>query len=480
MKRVAYGPPGTGKTSHIREAVRSLLAGGAVSPTRTYLLSFSKAGAAELAGRIGNNGINVGTIHSLCYRLAGLNRGRMIDNKKLESYEEYSGIEIKLDRIKEDGSTEELTDGEMAYAIYGLARARCEDPELVYLAQKNQPKNAVWFRYYVETYEKWKATYGYVDFTDMLVLGEGLVADPSYDLPIDLLVVDEAQDLSEQQWRVVRHLAQRAANFIVAGDDDQAIYAWAGADPQGMAKFDRRYAEERVVLERSWRLPVKIKEAAERLILRVEDRVDKPFAPSDRDGRINVADSVLSAVDERDTLILFRNHSLRQEFEPDLRDALVPYINHNGRPTPLRSPLAALIRELEVVPDLSFVDRSISWGLDKWFGGVSLRRYQDGHISLMDLIAGARYQTEVVYYLLEMMKKWGRLTDVKANVRLSTIHGAKGREAEHVILINATTQNSLEAWENDRENEIRVWYVGMTRAKSEMTIIEYENPVDLL
>lgn len=481
MRRVTYGPPGTGKTSHIREAVQTALRGGLVSPEKTYLLSFSKAGAAELAGRIENSDtINIGTIHSLCYRLAGLHRGRVIDNRKMVDFGTYSGIEIKLDRIQEDGSTEELTEGEVAYAIYSLARARCENPETVYNAQKNPPKNAVWFRYFCDSFEKWKATYGYVDFNDMLVMGEQLVCDPSYRLEIDLLVVDEAQDLSEQQWRVVRGLAPRAANLIVAGDDDQAIFAWAGADPAGMAKFFKRYADERVVLEKSWRLPEVVKEAAERLIERVADREPKPFVAAGHAGAIRTADSVLHSLDERDTLILYRNHSIRQEFEPDLIEAGIPYVNHNGRPSPLRSPLAGLIRELEKVPDLSFIDRSIAWGLDKWFHPGAIRKYQDGKLSLIDFVATANYKGEILWYLINTMKKVGHLSDFRPNVRLSTIHGAKGREAAHVILINSTTANSLEAWENDRENELRVWYVGMTRAKTDLTIIEYDNPVELL
>lgn len=475
MRRVAFGPPGTGKTSHIREAVEALISEGLVSPSRTYLLSFSRAGAAELAGRIANK-VNIGTIHSLCYRMAGLSRGRVIDNRKLKDYADYSGIEIKLDRMTEDGSMEELTEGEMAYTIYALARARCEDPLATYRSMKHQPKNAVWFNYFIATFEKWKDTWGYVDFNDMLLLGEKR-AD-GFDA--DLLVVDEAQDLSEQQWRVVRKLAERSKNFIVAGDDDQAIFAWAGADPSGMVRFKDQYAEEQVILDRSHRLPKKIKEVSEALILRVADRVEKPFEASEEEGSVTTANSVVSAISsERDTMILYRNHSLRKEFERDLIDRKVPYINLNGRAAPLCSPMAALVRELEVVPSLSHVDRSISWGLDRWFRKRDLDSYENGHIGLKDLIQRASYDSTVINYLTDLMGD-GRLSDVKPTVRLSSIHGSKGREAEHVVLINGTTTNSLEAWENDTANEIRVWYVGMTRAKKELTIVEAENPVELI
>jgi len=440
------------------------------------LLSFSRAGAAELAGRIADK-VNIGTIHSLCYRMAGLSRSRVIDNRKLKEYTEYSGIEIKLDRMTEDGSMEELTEGEAAYTIHALARARCEDPLYTYSYQKNPPKNPIWFKYFVQTFEMWKDTYGYVDFNDMLLLGERRADD----FEADLLVVDEAQDLSEQQWRVVRKLAARSANFIVAGDDDQAIFAWAGADAGGMARFGREHAEEQVVLSQSHRLPANIKKAAEALIMRVADRVEKPFASSDEPGIVTTADRVISAVDaDRDTLILFRNHSLRKEFERDLIDSKVPYTTLNGRPGPLNSPMAALVRQLETVPGLEFVDRGISWGLDRWFRNRDLDMFSNGGLTVAQLVQRAQYDSTVLNYLIDLMQKYGPISKLKPKVRLSSIHGSKGREADHVILINGTTQNSLEAWEHDTANEIRVWYVGMTRAKTELTIVEAENPVELL
>ena len=479
IREVVFGPPGTGKTTYIKNQVAALIEGG-VSPANTYLLSFSKAGAAELAGRIKDK-VNIGTLHSLCYRMAGLNRGRVIDNRKLEDYAEYSGIEIKLERIKEDGSTEELTDGERAYAIYGLARARGEDPMAVYEQQKDPPGNPIWFKYYMRTYDKWKETYGFVDFTDMLHLGAEIIADDATDMPIDLLVVDEAQDLSEMQWRVVRALARRATNYIIAGDDDQAIFAWAGADPAGMPMFLKSNGDAKpVVLGQSYRLPAEIKNAAEKLIHQIPGRVDKPFAALEgHDGKVVIGTRVIEMIDDRDTLILYRNHSLRQNFEPELIDLGIPYVNLNGRPSPLKSAIAALIQNIETVPSLTFVDRSLAWGLDKWWSRRDQDRLDDHEIDVLEFVGRANYDNRVIFYLRQLMKEYGTLSAVEPKVRISTIHGSKGREADHVILLNSTTANSLEGWEEDRENEIRVWYVGMTRARHQLTIIEDENPVDL-
>ena len=65
-----------------------------------------------------------------------------------------------------------------------------------------------------------------LDFTDMLAQ----FVESGITMPLDVLLVDEAQDLSRLQWRVVSRLMPSCRRVVVAGDDDQAIFIWSGAD----------------------------------------------------------------------------------------------------------------------------------------------------------------------------------------------------------------------------------------------------------
>src|SRR5262249_50860095 len=70
---------------------------------------------------------------------------------------------------------------------------------------------------------------GVLDFTDMLA---AYAASPCQPLDLDLAVVDEAQDLSRLQWRVVMKAFAAARELVVGGDDMQMIHHWAGADEE--------------------------------------------------------------------------------------------------------------------------------------------------------------------------------------------------------------------------------------------------------
>jgi DNA helicase-2/ATP-dependent DNA helicase PcrA len=61
-------------------------------------------------------------------------------------------------------------------------------------------------------------------------------------------------------------------------------------------------------------------------------------------------------------------------------------------------------------------------------------------------------------------------------VRLSTIHGAKGMEAERVILLNAMTERVVSGMLRDPDSELRTFYVAMTRAREDLVIVEGNEP----
>jgi DNA helicase-2/ATP-dependent DNA helicase PcrA len=88
--------------------------------------------------------------------------------------------------------------------------------------------------------------------------------------------VDEFQDTSLSQYRMVELLAQESRNLCVVGDDDQSIYSWRGANYENLVMFEREFPERlEVKLERNYRSTGNILEAANRLIVNNQMRKDK-------------------------------------------------------------------------------------------------------------------------------------------------------------------------------------------------------------
>jgi superfamily I DNA/RNA helicase len=108
-----------------------------------------------------------------------------------------------------------------------------------------------YFEFVERAYRKFKAAHMLMDFTDLL---ERLIEQQERLPALEVLIVDEAQDLSRQQWKLVRALAEKADRTFVAGDDDQAVYTWSGADVESFLSCEG----EVKILEQSYRVPAKV------------------------------------------------------------------------------------------------------------------------------------------------------------------------------------------------------------------------------
>jgi len=84
----------------------------------------------------------------------------------------------------------------------------------------------------------------------------------------DVVFIDEAQDLSPIQWKMYNLIKANSKIVILAGDDDQAIYGWAGAD---VKRFQDEPAKEKV-LPKSYRVPIKVQQVAYTIISQIETR----------------------------------------------------------------------------------------------------------------------------------------------------------------------------------------------------------------
>lgn len=477
-----YGPPGTGKSTEVIKRYRHLLDLG-IKEDRIGLVSFTKAAAQELGHRIGTSSKNIATIHSYCYRIVGATRSQVIGWSHHKEFQKVVGIDITGANPDE---TEELAEGDYYLALEGLARAKMQTYEQAYDGS-DQPGERTRFLYFANTYNNWKNAYGYIDFQDML--RGALSCDAP---PLDFLFVDEAQDLSPLQWAVIDHWAGTIGEITIAGDDDQAIYVWGGADPAGMSKFEGRYSAERLVLGQSFRIPAAVHDLAQSIISRVYTRVDKQYRPRSERGDVQLMFDMnrLRFEHGENTLVLYRNHAFRKEVEEILIRHAIPYICDSGKPGVLQGGVMGAVRMFRKMRDnieniglVALTDAEMRI-LKRWIHPISQVRLDKEDY---DFIMARTWKEHLrvsgpwASYLSRIEQKYG--FDVAPTIHLSTIHGSKGREADRVVLVNGVTNRIAENMTSTRDlydAEMRTFYVGVTRARHQLDIIEGENALAVL
>ncbi|AXH72346.1 MAG: superfamily I DNA and RNA helicase [Caudoviricetes sp.] len=476
MRYAIYGPPGTGKSTRLIREMKKHHERG-IDSARVGLVSFTRAAANELAERIGvKPGRNIATIHSYAFRMLDLSREQVVDNAKLKHFSKVSRIDIT--GAKSEDGVEYATEGDFYLSLYGYQRSvLSDDPRTVFL-RSERIGSLQNYLYFIECYKAWKEAYGYVDFSDMLEQCAGLPAPE-----LDVLFVDEAQDLSPAQWVLVNAWTEQIETVYVAGDDDQAIYVWSGADAEGIQKWERTFEAERIILDQSYRIPASVHRLSQRLISHTSSRVHKEYLPRQDEGHVVNVNSLsrINWVHGDPTLVLYRNHSIRKDVEEILMARCIPYATQGGLSGPLQSPAAAAIRAwLKACDDFYHMGQCFTTGRDE---AIIRRMLQPIHARkrLEEIVSSNRDQwrslfrlpVEVKRYFHAIQTKYG--LNVEPTITLMTIHASKGRECDHVVLVNGMSARTEETMLRDRDSEIRTFYVGVTRAKSRLTIVAHDH-----
>jgi DNA helicase II / ATP-dependent DNA helicase PcrA len=485
-----FGPPGTGKTTSLVSMIEKELVAG-TDPKRVALFTFTRSSAQEARGRVQQHlGLSDGdtqlyrTIHSTAFATTGASRDQMITDKHMQELGNALRVDFHLGKPMdlEDTpliSTDEFKGNQML-AMHHLARVRRVPYREVYRAAEDV--DIGWFEFdrFCRTYHDYKQDTGMLDFTDLLET----YLDVGRPLDLDVAYIDEAQDLSALQWDVVHKMTAKAKRVVVAGDDDQAIYHWNGADVDRLINLK---ADTTVVLNQSYRLPQLVADYAKQQTHYIKNRQPKEWSARPVRGVV-AYHSDLDSIDMStgSWLILFRANYMIRESEQQVRDLGVVYTVH-GRSVAepgqaavfwerLRKGSSILLREAKVV--VKYIQAAKD--LKTW-----LNRTDHQEITAGDFIQHGVTVAPTWFDALTRMtvdqREWvrsvvrhsgGRPFFEPARIDLTTIHASKGRQADHVVLFTGMPRKVLDAAEREPDHERRTWYVGLTRARESLHLID--------
>ena len=493
---LVIAPAGSGKTTTLIARLGVLLARG-VPPGRIAVATFNRDAALDLSARIRARlapsapaaaQIEVRTLHALARQVV-LDRG--------------GAGQLLSDRLPLLRAVLRRAALEAAPEDPPLPDAAALDTEIsAWKVERRRPTHPA----LAEAYRSLLATRGAMDFDDLVVgAADALEAHPAlrarWQARFSHVCVDEFQDVDAAQLRLVRLLAEPERNLFVVGDDDQTIYAWRLADVRRILGFQADYpGGRRVQLATNYRCPTAVVAISRRLIGVNRERFAKRIDAAP--GRSLEADSVLAtpshSVDWAEQLVGLAAAEVRQgrtlcflartraELGPMLLSLVRAGIPHATTvPAAVQAePVQQLIADARRLPGhlLPFQALLTLRGGRGWRrsdGNDSLA--DDDHASLDALLGWAVGIARLDRFLEAHDRALARLQALRrpdAPVELVTVHGAKGREWQTVVVLGMEEERFpnrralIDAVDPVRalEEERRLAYVALTRATRRLVL----------
>jgi superfamily I DNA/RNA helicase len=498
-----FGPPGCGKTTALMDILEDALRQG-THPSRISVCSFSRKAINEFVDRAvtrfdmdRKQFMHMRTLHSTAFRALGLRKGDVLTS---EDYRRVGAmVGESFDDVREANEGTLLPwgydNGAKYLAIISRARYRMVSIDEEWASHQTFNMSKAKCRQIAAQIEEYKSKLGKLDFIDMIQHYIDRAEVPHF----DLFILDEAQDLTPLQWLMAKKISANSERTFTAGDDDQAIHEWNGADAKSFIDF----GDERRILSQSYRLPRSVFDVSDRIVRRIVNRVRKDYRPLDREGRVVWHNRISDVpLDSGSITIMARTNGIAKTLASYVHEQGYYYSLH-GKPV-LSPEKITTIKGWRALADGDEIDlptvKSLYENLPKQGPRAVIKR---GSIKLLEAaMPGETFTSESLqkHYgmkvspedsdvfevmglgdhlttYLRRIEKMGEDLTKDPRIKISTIHAMKGGEDDICVLYTGTTKFIEQT--ASAESEHRVFYVGVTRAKKTLHIVEpplYEGP----
>ena len=452
-------------------------------PEKIAYIAFSNAAVDVARERIKNDKVYISTMHSMGTQECGINtKTQLLKGDKWKSFKNFSRFCSNLSfesRINVNGYIEHVNP-HMKIIEYArnkqipLERAAVE-LDMYYTVD-------IWLTEQIkadlDTYKEHTGMIEYADMISKFVEGDKCP-------PLHSVFLDEAQDLSPLQWKMFFYIESKCARSFIAGDDDQTIYTFQGADPNVFINLKGEMDPQ----IQSRRVPRAIHRLASSIFPQMRKRLTKKWLPREEEGEVHT-NIYFDEIDfsKGEWLILTRTNKMLERLREHLYR--MNYRFESRAQEHLPNKMLNAYRVWKRLNDGAYVNKedvkdlwdflTVKDGhLERGFaGGKTLRDITSVNLEGLKAEHGLRasgswetlkFPEESKLYIKKLLESGDDLMK-PARIKLSTIHAVKGEERDNVVLFTDIERIIYESAKKDADPEHRTFFVGITRAKEKLFI----------